>query len=62
MLFKLVPERQEFTAYAARIAARPAARRAEEKDKELRGGVMPLHLSLRAGRGRLASVLREQVG
>src|SRR5258708_3148616 len=35
MMFKMVPERPEFTAYAARIAARPAARRAEAKDKEL---------------------------
>ena len=34
-LFKLIPERPEFTAYAARIAARPAAQRAQEKDKEL---------------------------
>jgi glutathione S-transferase len=35
MMFKLLPERPEFTAYAARIAARPAAQRAEAKDKEL---------------------------
>ena len=34
-MFKLVPERPEFTAYAARIAARPAAQRAEAKDKQL---------------------------
>jgi glutathione S-transferase len=34
-LFKLIPERKEFTDYAARIAARPAAQRAQEKDKEL---------------------------
>ena len=34
-MFKLIPERPEFTAYAARIAARPAAQRAEAKDKEL---------------------------
>ncbi len=34
-LFKLIPERPEFAAYAARIAARPAAQRAEAKDKEL---------------------------
>jgi glutathione S-transferase len=33
MIFKMIPERPEFTAYAERIAARPAARRAEEKDK-----------------------------
>jgi hypothetical protein len=31
----MLPERKEFTDYAARIAARPAAQRAEEKDKEL---------------------------
>ena len=35
MMFKLLPERPEFKAYAERIAARPAARRAEEKDKAL---------------------------
>lgn len=35
MHFKLLPERNEFVDYAARIAARPAARRAEAKDKEL---------------------------
>jgi glutathione S-transferase len=35
MMFKMVPERPEFTAYAARIAARPAAQRAEAKDKAL---------------------------
>jgi glutathione S-transferase len=35
MHFKLLPERKEFVDYAARIAARPAARRAEAKDKEL---------------------------
>ncbi len=34
-LFKLIPERPEFMAYAARIAARPAAQRAQAKDKEL---------------------------
>jgi len=34
-IFKLVPERPEFAAYAARIAARPAAQRAEAKDKAL---------------------------
>jgi glutathione S-transferase len=37
MMFKMIPERPEFTAYAARIAARPAAQRAEAKDKELAG-------------------------
>jgi len=35
MMFKMIPERPEFTAYAARIAARPAAQRADAKDKEL---------------------------
>jgi glutathione S-transferase len=35
MIFKLLPERKEFLAYSARIAARPAAQRAEAKDKEL---------------------------
>jgi len=35
MMFKMIPERKEFTGYAARIAARPAAQRAEAKDKEL---------------------------
>jgi glutathione S-transferase len=34
-IFKLIPERPEFSAYAARIAARPAAQRAEAKDKQL---------------------------
>lgn len=35
MMFKMIPERKEFTDYAARIAARPAAKRAEAKDKGL---------------------------
>ena len=35
MIFKMIPERKEFTDYAARIAARPAAQRAQAKDKEL---------------------------
>ena len=35
MMFKMIPERPEFTAYAGRIAARPAAQRAEAKDQEL---------------------------
>jgi glutathione S-transferase len=35
MIFKLLPERKEFLDYSARIAARPAAQRAEAKDKEL---------------------------
>lgn len=34
-IFKLIPERKEFLDYAARIAARSAAQRAEAKDKEL---------------------------
>lgn len=34
MIFKLIPERKEFVDYVARIAARPAAQRAEAKDKE----------------------------
>ena len=34
MAFKLVPERPEFVAYAARLAERPAAQRAEAKDAE----------------------------
>ncbi len=38
MMFKLVPERPEFAAYAARIGERPAAQRAEAKDKELGAG------------------------
>jgi len=35
MLFKLLPERPEFTAYTARLAERPALKRAEAKDKDL---------------------------
>jgi glutathione S-transferase len=35
MMFKMIPERKEFSDYAARIAARPAAQRTEAKDKEL---------------------------
>ena len=35
MLFKLLPERPEFTAYTARLAERPALQRAQTKDKEL---------------------------
>jgi glutathione S-transferase len=35
MMFKMIPERKEFTDYAARIAARPALQRAEKKDKDL---------------------------
>jgi glutathione S-transferase len=36
-VFKLIPERKEFADYIARIAARPAAQRAEAKDKALSG-------------------------
>jgi glutathione S-transferase len=35
MLFKLLPERPEFTAYTGRLAQRPALQRAETRDKEL---------------------------
>jgi len=35
MMFKMISPRQEFLDYAARIAARPAAQRAEAKDKDL---------------------------
>jgi len=35
MMFKLLPERAEFTAYTARLAQRPALQRVEAKDKEL---------------------------
>ena len=35
MLFKGVPERPEFVAYAGRLAERPAAKRATAKDQEL---------------------------
>jgi glutathione S-transferase len=38
MMFKLVPERASFLDYAKRIAARPAAQRAEARDKELGAG------------------------
>ena len=38
MMFKLVPERPEFVSYVTRIAARPAAQRADAKDKEFAGG------------------------
>ena len=37
-IFKLIPERKEFVDYAARIAARPAAQRAEAKDKAFAAG------------------------
>jgi glutathione S-transferase len=35
LLFKLLPERREFTSYAERLMARPALQRAIAKDKEL---------------------------
>jgi glutathione S-transferase len=35
MLFKLIPERPEFTAYVGRLARRPALQRAEAADKKL---------------------------
>jgi glutathione S-transferase len=35
MMFKLLPERDEFMAYTQRLAQRPALQRAEAKDKEL---------------------------
>jgi glutathione S-transferase len=37
MMFKMIPERKEFSDYVARIGARPAAQRAAVKDKELGG-------------------------
>ena len=35
MMFKMLPERSEFTAYTGRLAQRPALQRAEAKDKAL---------------------------
>jgi len=35
MMFKMIPERKEFTDYAARLAARPALQRAVAKYKEI---------------------------
>ncbi len=35
MMFKMIPERKEFQDYVARLAQRPALKRAQEKDKEL---------------------------
>ena len=35
MMFKGIPERPEFVAYAGRVAERPAAKRATQKDQEL---------------------------
>ncbi len=37
MMFKMIPERKEFSDYVARFAARPAAQRAAARDKELGG-------------------------
>jgi glutathione S-transferase len=34
-MFKMIPERKEFTDYLARFADRPAAKRAQAKDEEL---------------------------
>ncbi|MEI7805538.1 MAG: glutathione S-transferase family protein [Hyphomicrobiales bacterium] len=34
-MFKLIPERKEFADYVARLNERPAAKRAQEKDKEM---------------------------
>jgi glutathione S-transferase len=34
-LFKMIPERKEFVDYVARLAERPAAKRAQAKDEEL---------------------------
>ena len=34
-MFKMLPERSEFTAYIGRLAARPALQRAEAQDREL---------------------------
>jgi glutathione S-transferase len=36
MMFKSIPERPEFVAYAKRLAERPAAKRAAAKDEELK--------------------------
>ena len=35
MMFKMLPERPEFLAYAGKLAERPAAQRAQKKDEEL---------------------------
>jgi glutathione S-transferase len=35
MLFKLMPERAEFTTYVGRLSQRPALQRATKKDEEL---------------------------
>jgi glutathione S-transferase len=36
MLFKMIPERPEFTSYVGRLTARPASKRANEKDAKLK--------------------------
>jgi glutathione S-transferase len=35
MMFKMLPERPEFTSYVGRVTQRPALQRASEKDKAL---------------------------
>jgi glutathione S-transferase len=35
MMFRGLPERPEFVAYSGRMAERPAAKRATQKDQEL---------------------------
>jgi glutathione S-transferase len=35
MMFKMLPERQEFLAYTGRLAERPAAQRAQKQDEQL---------------------------
>jgi hypothetical protein len=35
MLFKMIPEREQFKAYVGRLSQRPALQRADAKDKEL---------------------------
>ena len=35
MMFKLIPDRPEFTAYVGRLNQRPALKRATEKDRKL---------------------------
>jgi glutathione S-transferase len=34
MMFKLIPERPEFSAYVGRLAERPALKRAQDKDRQ----------------------------
>ena len=59
-MFKLVPERPEFSAYIARIAARPAAKRAEAKDSESGRGVRSSH-RLASDRGEGACCPRKPI-